>query len=133
MLSPAFIKQIEELGIAENANLIHDLTETAPSISVRLNKYKTGDTGLETADAVPWLQNGGFYLDNRPNFTQIPQMHQGFFYVQDASSMFIAEVIRQLTQNSPAVTYLDACAAPGGKTTAAIDALPSGSLIVANE
>lgn len=133
MLSPAFIKQIEELGIAENANLIHDLTETAPSISVRLNKYKTGDTGLETADAVPWLQNRGFYLDNRPNFTQIPQMHQGLFYVQDASSMFIAEVIRQLTQNSPAVTYLDACAAPGGKTTAAIDALPSGSLIVANE
>ncbi len=30
-------------------------------------------------------------------------------------------------------SYLDACAAPGGKTTAALDVLPAGSLAVANE
>ena len=132
-MNPLFIKQIEELNIPENANLIHDLEQTAPSISVRLNRNKQGYTGLQTADEVPWLQNFGFYLENRPIFTQIPQMHQGLFYVQDASSMFIAEVIRQLTLNSPAITYLDACAAPGGKTTAAIDALPAGSIVVANE
>ncbi|MDE6308842.1 MAG: rRNA cytosine-C5-methyltransferase, partial [Muribaculaceae bacterium] len=42
--------------------------------------------------------------------------------------------IRQIcpTDSGP-LKYLDACAAPGGKTTAAIDALPDGSLIVANE
>jgi NOL1/NOP2/fmu family ribosome biogenesis protein len=31
------------------------------------------------------------------------------------------------------VRYLDLCAAPGGKTTAAVQALPCGSLVVANE
>ena len=46
--------------------------------------------------------------------------------------MAIGHVIESLGLDGP-VSYLDACAAPGGKTTAAIDALPSGSTIVANE
>ena len=45
--------------------------------------------------------------------------------------MFIAHVIRQFIQ-AP-VRYLDLCAAPGGKTTSAIQALPQRSLVVANE
>ena len=45
--------------------------------------------------------------------------------------MFIHQVLRQLVDTP--VRYLDLCAAPGGKTTAAIDALPNGSLVVANE
>lgn len=47
--------------------------------------------------------------------------------------MLIDTVIRQLTGGMPACVCLDACAAPGGKTTAAISALPEGSLMVANE
>ena len=42
-------------------------------------------------------------------------------------------IVRILTKDTGPVTYLDACAAPGGKTTTAIDALPEGSAVVANE
>ena len=45
--------------------------------------------------------------------------------------MFIAHVIRHFVQEP--VRYLDLCAAPGGKTTAAMQALPENSLTVANE
>lgn len=46
--------------------------------------------------------------------------------------MAIDSIIRHLALTEP-VNYLDACAAPGGKTTAAISALPEGSFVVANE
>ena len=45
--------------------------------------------------------------------------------------MFIAHVIRQVV-GAP-VRYLDLCAAPGGKTMAALSVLPAGSFVVANE
>ena len=45
--------------------------------------------------------------------------------------MFVAHVVRQLAP-SP-VHMLDLCAAPGGKTTCAMGALPSGSVLFSNE
>lgn len=45
--------------------------------------------------------------------------------------MFLFRVLRQLV-NKP-VAMLDMCAAPGGKSTTAIDALPEGSRMVCNE
>ena len=80
--------------------------------------------------SVPWCDHG-FYLAERPVFTFDTDWHAGRYYVQDASSMFIAHVIKQFIQEP--VRYLDLCAAPGGKTTAAIQALPPRSLVVANE
>lgn len=104
--------------------------QAPPSVSVRLNSGK-GMTPHSGTAKVPWCAQG-IYLDSRPQFTFDPAMHQGLYYVQDASSMIYNHIISQLVGSEP-VNYLDACAAPGGKTTAAIDALPSGSLVVANE
>ena len=104
--------------------------QAPPSVSVRLNSGK-GMTPHSGTTKVPWCAQG-IYLDSRPQFTFDPAMHQGLYYVQDASSMIYNHIISQLVGSEP-VNYLDACAAPGGKTTAAIDALPSGSLVVANE
>lgn len=48
--------------------------------------------------------------------------------------MFLSHVVNTLVGDSAApLLALDACAAPGGKTTALIDALPDGSVVVANE
>lgn len=101
-----------------------------PSVSVRFNRGK-GCRPPEGSDTVAWCDNG-CYLPQRPQFTFDVAMHQGLYYVQDASSMIHSRIVARLAGNRP-VNYLDACAAPGGKTTAAIDALPAGSLVVANE
>ena len=103
--------------------------ETSPSVSVRVNEAKGGAVPAG-ASRVPWCEMG-YYLDERPNFTLDPMLHAGCYYVQDASSMFIHHVIKQLVGRP--IRYLDLCAAPGGKTTAALQALPAGSLVVANE
>lgn len=130
-LPELFIKQIEGLlPINEAKALLTALGESEPSVSVRLNMSKCRQQPIDSV--VPWCKQG-FYIDERPQFTFDPELHGGRYYVQDASSMFLAYVIDKLVDKSTPVKYLDLCAAPGGKTTTAIDALPQGSLIVANE
>ena len=115
--------------------LFHDyctaLDETPP-VSVRLNPWKwTGPLaeGL-SAGPVPWCREG-VYLTRRPNFTFDPLLHAGAYYVQEASSMFLAHVLRQYVDHP--VKMLDLCAAPGGKSITALTALPTGSLLFSNE
>lgn len=127
-----FIDTINSYNCPSLSGLPEALSETSPSISVRVNRYK-GVILPGNIDKVPWCERG-LYLPERLQFTFDPAMHQGLYYVQDASSMIMSHIIAELTKGaSLPVTYLDACAAPGGKTTAAIDALPEGSLVVANE
>ncbi|MBD5361335.1 MAG: hypothetical protein HDR81_00800 [Bacteroides sp.] len=116
--------------IPDPQGLLDELASGNPCVAIRHNRLK-GSRPAEGADLVPWC-NRGEYLAERPQFTFDPHLHQGLYYVQDASSMALGAVIESLGLDRP-VQYLDCCAAPGGKTTAAIDALPAGSFIVANE
>lgn len=117
-------------SIPDPQGLLDELASGNPCVAIRHNRLK-GSRPADGADLVPWC-NRGEYLAERPQFTFDPHLHQGLYYVQDASSMALAAVIESLGLDRP-VQYLDCCAAPGGKTTAAIDALPAGSFIVANE
>ncbi len=128
-LPESFIEQLRGLLPDEWEALAGAITSTEPSVAVRVNSAR-GAAVPEGCRRVPWCSEG-FYTDGRPAFTFDPDWHAGRYYVQDASSMFIAHVIRYLVHEP--VRYLDLCAAPGGKTTAAIQALPSRSLVVANE
>ena len=128
-LSADFIKLIERTLPHEAQQFISAITGTEPTVSIRVNDTKTLATP-PLGQPVPWCPLG-FYLPQRPQFTFDIDFQAGRYYVQDASSMFIWHVIKNLVK-SP-VTYLDLCAAPGGKTTAALSALPQGSLVVANE
>ncbi len=129
-IPPLFIAQMAAVDSGLAAALAEALSCTEPVVSVRHNCRK-GRVPAANADKVPWCP-GGEYLDRRPAFIFDPAMHQGLYYVQDASSMFLWYAVKQLAGDAP-VDYLDACAAPGGKTTAAIDALVDGSRVVAHE
>ena len=88
--------------------------ETEPVVSIRLNDkidYLTFDADTEE---VPWHVDG-YYLSRRPQFTLDPLFHAGCYYVQEASSMFLGEVLNQYVKRDSIV--LDMCAAPGGKST----------------
>lgn len=130
-LKGEFVRQMERLLPPEEAGLLMDALGAAPEVSVRLNGRKAAGLSVVGGERVTWCGEG-YYLPSRPQFTFDPLLHAGVYYVQDASSMFIGHVLRRLAGETP-VAYLDLCAAPGGKTTAAIDALPEGSLIVCNE
>ena len=123
-----FIRHTREIMGDELFNRFLDALDKEPPVSIRLNPLKL--TGIEGGEQVPWCQYG-FYLESRPQFTLDPRLHQGAYYVQEASSMFVHHVLSQWVTS--AVTMLDLCAAPGGKTTCAIAALPRGSMIYANE
>ena len=132
-LPAGFIDEMRLL-LGEETDEFLAAMEKSPVVSVRLNPRKPGAEFPE-GRGVRWCA-GGVYLPERPSFTLDPLLHAGAYYVQDASSMIYYEVARRLLQldgNPERVSVLDLCAAPGGKTTAMIDALPDGSKVVANE
>jgi len=83
-------------------------------------------------DLVPWTNNG-FYLSSRPSFTFDPLFHAGCYYVQEASSMFLEQALKQTVDLSKPLRVLDLCAAPGGKSTHLQSLISKDSLLVANE
>ena len=126
-----FIRYTREvMGEERFQRYLESFNEETP-VSIRLNPRKTqGWTVTEGAQPVPWCREG-YYLPRRPNFTMDPLLHAGCYYVQEAGSMFVSRVLRQYVHQP--VTMLDLCAAPGGKSTAAIASLPEGSVLTANE
>lgn len=134
-LKEDFIAMLGRLEKLPGGNAVSGLAETLaatpPSVAIRLNPRKS--SAKPDLRRVPWAENG-FYIDGeRPRFTVDPAFHQGRYYVQDASSMFIGHIVGRLAAGRGPLIYIDACAAPGGKTTAAIDAIAPGSLAIANE
>ena len=107
-----------------------------PSVSIRVNPRRLPpEAEPEGADGrVPWCPEG-FYLKQRPVFTADPLLHAGAYYVQEASSMFLAHVMRAVVlRELPAATAaLDLCAAPGGKSTLLRSLLPDDCRLVSNE
>jgi len=114
--------------------LEHALQDESP-VSIRVNPSKKAIsvTGLEK---VGWCDTG-YYLPERPSFTFDPLFHAGCYYVQEASSMFLEQAVKQCiygdAMNHHPVVCLDLCAAPGGKSTHLQSLLPAKSLLVSNE
>jgi 16S rRNA C967 or C1407 C5-methylase (RsmB/RsmF family)/NOL1/NOP2/fmu family ribosome biogenesis protein len=83
-------------------------------------------------NSVPWSQYG-YYLSERPSFTFDPLFHAGCYYVQEASGMFLEQVLKQTVDLSKPLKVLDLCAAPGGKSTHIQSLITKDSLLVSNE
>ena len=105
-----------------------------PPVSIRTNPNKVSDNiipGLCIENSVPWCDNG-YYLPNRPNFTLDPLFHAGCYYVQEACSMFIHNILKPHISDKP-LRILDLCGAPGGKSTLLLSQMPKGSILFTNE
>ena len=117
-------------------SLCEALEMTDPEVSIRLNPRKiSAEEALShnpDLEPVPWCPDA-FYLKERPAFTFDPLLHAGAYYVQEASSMYVAPLLLpQRGENNPLLA-LDLCAAPGGKSTLLQSLLPEGSLLISNE
>ena len=134
MLPAEFISYTRELfGETVWQQYLHSFEEPTP-VSVRLNPFKPATLSFPLGDPVPHCKDG-YYLNERPNFTLDPLLHAGAYYVQEASSMYLDEVIRKelSTVSCQLSTVLDLCAAPGGKSTLLRAALPDDVKLFSNE
>jgi 16S rRNA C967 or C1407 C5-methylase (RsmB/RsmF family)/NOL1/NOP2/fmu family ribosome biogenesis protein len=115
---------------------VHESGEQVTSIRLNPKKIKSSSNivfpGAVALSRVPWTSQG-YYLDRRPSFTADPLLHAGAYYVQEASSMFIEEVLKQAADLSAPLKVLDLCAAPGGKSTLVQSLISEASLLVSNE
>ena len=139
----------EHYGDSVAGTLCDALLDTEPEVSVRLNRRKIaailgthpsppceggGVQGQPCGvgwEPVPWCPDA-YYLAERPPFTFDPLLHAGAYYVQEASSMYVAKLLKDYGPSYPC-TALDLCAAPGGKSTLLAGLLPEGSLLLSNE
>ena len=108
----------------------NSLTSPSP-ISVRINPLKNADP-IPVDERIDWCKSGK-YLNQRPVFTLDPFFQAGAYYVQEASSMFLEQILEQILDLSQDIKILDLCAAPGGKSTHIASLINSKSLLISNE
>lgn len=126
-LPEAFVKTMRE-SLGEEAESLFAALDTEPAVSLRLNPAKPAETF--DGEEVGWCK-WGRYLAERPQFTLDPLLHGGAYYVQEASSQFVAHLLSN--HNMEGAKVLDMCAAPGGKTTIYSTLVGRNGLVVAND
>ncbi|TKK65985.1 RNA methyltransferase [Ilyomonas limi] len=141
VLPHSLIQSLQSVNGFDEAAFIQAHVSAEKVTSIRFNpakysrfskQYSVNDLQLPIADAVPWCPYGQ-YLSERPSFTFDPLFHAGLYYVQEASSMFLWQVLQQtLGSQASSLKVLDLCAAPGGKSTLLASYFKDG-LVVANE
>jgi 16S rRNA C967 or C1407 C5-methylase (RsmB/RsmF family)/NOL1/NOP2/fmu family ribosome biogenesis protein len=136
-LPPAFLQLLNKsLPVGLVKELIDSL-ESEPKVSIRLNRSKNIHPGMIlnslVGDSIPHCDDG-VLLKTRPLFTADPAFHAGAYYVQEANSMIIGELVKRILQTfEPGAVVLDLCASPGGKSTHIASVLRQGDLLVSNE
>ena len=126
-----FIESLREaIGFDEKAFIkVHESEERVTSI--RMNPFKKSEI-VNLRSKIQWAEHG-YYLEVRPSFTFDPLFHAGCYYVQEASSMFLEQALKQTVDLSRPLKVLDLCAAPGGKSTHLLSLISKESLLVSNE
>jgi 16S rRNA (cytosine967-C5)-methyltransferase len=113
---------------------------TPPPTFARLNRLKANADQLEArwkeegvqavARAYDWTGDQlVFELTDHPPFARLPSFQEGWFYVQDPSTLLAVQAMKP----EPGQTILDWCAAPGGKTTYLAQRLNNQGQVVAHD
>lgn len=111
---------LEQLGLTETEQLCEWLNQP-PAIDLRVNHLRAS---IETVEAA--IQSGGVSVNRVPHLPQalrltgstgsiqnLPGFSEGWWTVQDSS----AQLVGHLLDPEAGEVVIDACAAPGGKTT----------------
>ena len=104
-------------------------------LTLRANRLKTSPEALtaslarEGVDAVAGRYAPDALIVTRGNPLATPLAHEGLFVVQDEASQLVA----LMAGARPGERILDACASPGGKTTAMAASMGDSGLIVATD
>lgn len=119
---PDWIIQVwlQQLNLAQVEKLCEYLNQP-PVIDLRINPLQTTVEQVEAAMAaagisisrVPHLPQGLRLLQSPGPIQKLPGFIQGWWTVQDSS----AQLVSHLVNPQPGEMIIDACAAPGGKTT----------------
>ena len=110
---------VREFG-PEIARKICATNNLRPPFTVRVNTLKTSRETLQGRFAAAGIDSfltpfspEGLVLRQSPSLPADPLFREGFYFVQDEASQIISHLINP----QPGERVLDACAAPGGKST----------------
>ncbi len=122
---------LEQLGMAETEQLCEWMNQS-PVIDLRVNRLRTDIEEVEAA-----LQSGGVLVRRVPHLPealrligstgpiqQLPGFDKGWWTVQDSSAQLVAHLLNP----QPNEVIVDACAAPGGKTTHIAELMGEGTV-----
>ncbi len=112
------------------AESLMDSLNSAPPISIRLHPEKEMED-FSFKSKIHWAKNG-VYLTERPTFTLDPNFHGGAYYPQEAGSMYLGTILENIVLKEDPIV-LDACAAPGGKTSILAEKLNNEGVLISNE
>lgn len=129
-----FVTYTKELFGEELWQQYLDSFDEETPVSIRLSGKTTAEqlSHLPLSEKIPWSDKG-YYLTERPQFTLDPLLHAGAYYVQEASSQYLDEVLSKATADLEIKFAADFCAAPGGKSLIIKDYLPASATLVSNE
>lgn len=124
---------LEQLPLVEVDQLLSWFNQP-PKIDLRVNILKTSIEQVENAlqdagvsvERIPHLPQG-LRLTSAGAVTELPGYQQGWWMIQDSS----AQLVSHLLAPQPGETIIDACAAPGGKTTHIAELMADNGQIIA--
>ena len=112
-------KWIEEFGVEKTLHICMTNNQIPP-LTLRTNTLKTSredliqkfkDSGLNPI--LTLFSEEGIRLEGPPPTSELPFFKEGLYVIQDEASQLVTSVL----DPGPGERILDACAAPGGKTT----------------
>ena len=136
-LPEGFIQSLQKIQGFDEKTFVDAHKDEKKITSIRFNPKKLTGTTIDHSsfgihEKIPWSTQG-YYLTERPSFTFDPLFHGGAYYVQEASSMFLEQALKQTVDLSQPLRLLDLCAAPGGKSTLIESLISDESILVSNE
>ena len=123
-------RMVETFG-KEDAIQMMNTTLQPPHVSIRVNRLKTNREQMlqrfSGQAEISQIAKDGLVLKRSGNPATHPWYKEGLYTVQDESSMLVADALQPVA----GMKILDACAAPGGKTTHLAERMNNQGNIVA--